>query len=77
LIEAKKEKIFEVVVPNTIAYPGTMVVHFGNTNATNTAMVGSFWFPVAASGAEISIARLLLRNDNRFEEGCFEVADES
>ena len=49
LVEAEKEEGLEVVIADTVANPGTVVVHFGNANVADTAVVCPLWLPVAAS----------------------------
>jgi len=41
-----------VLVPNTISYPRTVVVHLQHTLPTDMAMVGTFWLGSVASSAE-------------------------
>ncbi len=37
------------MVANTVADPGTMVVHFGHANVTNAAVVRALWLPIPTS----------------------------
>jgi hypothetical protein len=48
LIYTKQEEWLEVMLANTVADPWTMVIHLGDTNIANTAMMGSWWFLILA-----------------------------
>ena len=53
MIEAKQKESLEIVVPDAISEPRTMVVHLGDTHLANAAVMSSEGLPVFASNAHV------------------------